>query len=184
MELKKGETKWVCREKAVLSEACVRWGVTGEGDGAGVKTVPPGKEKYECSPLCADKRPSAGGRGPGHAAPAAAAAPGRGSPAAPGNQGQRRPQHSGGAGSPCPRTTRAGLERALLRPSGARRGARGARGEGSAVPAPEPGKPRGSRRIGDPSSLDRRTGRLSAALGQPGYPWAHVPRAPRARRPR
>lgn len=34
----------VCGEKAVLSGARVRWGVTGEGGGAGVKTVPPGKK--------------------------------------------------------------------------------------------------------------------------------------------
>jgi hypothetical protein len=55
----------VRREKEVLRGACVRWGVTwGRGDGAGVKSVP-GKEKYECSLLCADKQPSAGRSGPG-----------------------------------------------------------------------------------------------------------------------
>lgn len=172
----------VQRESGSQRSVCEVGGHWG-GRWAGVKTVPPGKEKYECSPLCADKRPSAGGRGPGHAAPAAAAALGRGSPAAPGSQGQRRPQHSGDAGSPCPRTTQAGLERALLRTWGAPRGARGTRGEGSVVPAPKPGKPGGNRRIGDPSSLDRCPGRLSAALGCPGYPRARGPRAPGARRP-
>lgn len=155
MELKKGETKWVCREKAVLSEACVRWGVTGEGAGAGVKAVPPGKEKYECSPLCADKRPSAGGRGRGHAVRAAAAAPGRGSGAAPGSPGGGGGLgiRAGGAGARCPRTTWALLS-----------APRAGRGSGSRRPSqvsPSGAAPR------PPRLAPPERGRALRALGRP-----------------
>lgn len=159
------------------------------GRRGGCEDCAAGKEKYECSPLCADKRPSAGGRGPGHAARAAAAAPGRGSPAAPGSQGRRRPQHSGGAGGRCPRTTRARPERAWLRPSGAQRGPRGARGRRS---PPQVSPAGGGARAAPPrcpGPAFRRAGPASPfpGLGSPSArgptPQPGPPGAPLLRRP-
>lgn len=82
----------------------------------------PGKEKYECSLLCAHKQPSAGRSGPGSRGSGLQLPPwGGGSRAATGRRGRLRHQHSGGAGGRCPRATPARPERAPAPTLGARR---------------------------------------------------------------
>lgn len=150
--------------------------------GAGVKSVP-GKEKYECSLLCETNRRARGGRGRGHAAPGCSCRRGAGVAGGP-------PGVAAGGDISMP-AARAAAVLARPRPvqSAPRsdpRGARArARGQGSAVRAPEQGKQRAGGVGGTLVPRQRAPRRPCAALGrradgrpEPGTPGRPATAAP------